>query len=394
MGSPDGEGGADAAGAPGVGRLVVPRRSLLKGAAVVGGSALLAACNPRGRSATSTTPRGIRLTDQRGETVVFDRPVTRIVTLPMPAASIVMGVDQTAQHVVGMHDASWVAIRDGIMGEIFPEALDVAHDVAAQDFSPNVESIVALEPDVVVQWADEGAGIITPLENAGLNVVGVTYGTQEDVNTWLTLFATMLGKPERAREMISRVDSQVAEVESLAAGQSAAPPKVLYFNRFADELKVAGRETYNDYYISLVGATNPASGDDGARGAGMVGVDVEQVLTWDPDVILLGNFDAAIPDDVYGDAVWQDVSAVRSRRVYKVPLGGYRWDPPSHESPLMWRWLSEIAFPGRISGDLRRQVRGYYRFLYGHTPTDAQLDTILWTDVNGKSANYQEFHAT
>lgn len=25
--------------------------------------------------------------------------------------------------------------------------------------------------------------------------------------------------------------------------------------------------------------------------------------------------------------------AVKSKRVYKVPLGGYRWDPPSQESP-------------------------------------------------------------
>lgn len=375
-------------------RPVLPRRSFLKGAAVLGGSALLAACSGDDRSTTTTRPRGITVTDQRGETIVFDRPVSRIVTVPMPAASIVVAVDRTAEHLVGMHDASWVAIRDGYLGEAFPDALDVAHDVATQEFAPNVESILALEPDVVVQWADEGAGIITPMENAGLKVVGVTYGTQQDVNAWLELFATMLGKPDRAGDMVGQIDSRIGEVESRAAGLPGPAPTVVYFNRFADELKVAGTDTYNDYYISLVGAANPASGEGGARGSGMVGVDLEQVLAWDPDVILLGNFDAAMPDDIYGDPVWQDVSAVRAQRVYKVPLGGYRWDPPSHESPLMCQWLSHLCHPReQQAGGLRADVADYYRFLYGQSPTEAQLDTILWSDVNGKSAHYEPFHA-
>ena len=51
----------------------------------------------------------------------------------------------------------------------------------------------------------------------------------------------------------------------------------------------------------------------------MVAVDVEQVVAWDPDVILLGNFDAAMPEDVYRSPAWRSLSAVRSRRVYKVP---------------------------------------------------------------------------
>ena len=75
-----------------------------------------------------------------------------------------------------------------------------------------------------------------------------------------------------------------------------------------------------------------------------------------------------MPQDIYADPVWQDVSAVRSRRVYKVPLGGYRWDPPGQESPLMWHWLTDIAFPRQQSG-LRGKVTEYFRFLYNHEPT-------------------------
>jgi iron complex transport system substrate-binding protein len=275
---------------------------------------------------------------------------------------------------------------------MFPSLLRVPHEIATSDFTPNVESILALNPDVVVQWSD--SALVAPLESAGLKVVGIkNNGTQDDVDAWAALFATMLGKPARARSMKTRSDKELAAVRGLSSSTAKNGPSILYFNRFAGGLKVAATSTYNDFYISLVGGTNPATGSSGVPGVGMVGVDVEQVLAWDPEVILLGNFDAAMPDDLYSNPVYANVSAVRSRRVYKVPLGGYRWDPPGQESALMWHWLSSIAHPGTGSSPLRDLMSSYYRFLYSYRLNDAQMNAILWTDVNGASAHYQQFDA-
>ena len=373
---------------------MVSRRSVLAAAAAIGGAAVLPGCgrDPDGARA-ATASRGVRLTDQRGAALTFDEPVTRVVTLPMPAAAMLVAVDSGADSLAGMHEASWAAMRDGVMGEMFPSALDVPHDIAGQEFAPNVEAILALDPDVVVQWGDKGSGIIAPLENAGMTVLGLRYGTLEDVTTWITLFAAMLGKRERGAEMTSRIAEEVARAESAAAAAPSPGPSVLYFNRFAEGLKVAGRGTYNDEYIALVGATNPATGPDGVGASGMVGVDVEQVLAWDPDIVLLGNFDSAVPDDLYSDPVWTNLSAVRSRRVYKVPLGGYRWDPPSQESPLMWRWLSQVAFPSQQPSELRGVMGEYYEFLYGQRPSEEQADRILQMGANAASAGYEQLFA-
>jgi iron complex transport system substrate-binding protein len=359
-----------------------------------GSAALLAGCGASG-TAPPSSPAGststISLTDQRGKTLSFARPVARVVTIPMPSASLLVAVDRSADHLAAMHNASWVAMRDGVMGAIFPAALDLPHDIATQDFTANVESIRALNPDVVVQWSD--GELIEPLEKAGLQVLGLkNSGTQEDVDTWVTMFAAMLGKPERATELKTRSDRELAEVKSLAAGRASKGPSILYFNRFTGGLKVAGANSYNDFYIKLVGASNPPTGKDPLAGAGMVGVDIEQVLRWDPEVILLGNFDAAMPQDIYSNPVWQNVAAVRSKRVYKVPLGGYRWDPPGQESPLMWHWLGDIAFPQQKSA-VRDKAAEYFRVLYNHALTKAELDRILWTAENGQSANYSQFDA-
>jgi len=381
------------------------RRSVLAAALYGGGALFLASCAPgntsppAGTAQSGTAPpgsasgsAGIQVTDQRGTVLSFDRPVTRVVTIPMPAASLLVAVDQGASHLAGMHNASWVAMRDGIMGTMYPEALNIPHDIATTDFTPNVESIRALNPDVVVQWSDPQ--LTAPLEQAGMKVLGITNsGTQQDVDTWTSLFATMLGQPDRAVQMKARSDEHQKSIEAEAAARAAGGPGIIYFNRFTGGLKVAGNGSYNDFYIKLVGAHNPATGPEGLQGKGMVGVDVEQVLAWNPEVILLGNFDEAMPGDLYGNPVWQSVSAVRSQRVYKVPLGGYRWDPPSQEAPLMWRWLSDISFPSGSRSALRDETSDYFDFLYRHRPSAPEMDKILWTDVNGASANYRQFDA-
>jgi len=368
--------------------LAIPRRSLLKGAVGLGAAAALAGCGST--TPARTNPRAIVFKDQRGITLTFDGPVRRIVTLPMPAAAILIAVDQSPRHLVGMIDASWTAVRDGTLGAMFPSALKIAHDVAGEDFSPNIESILALKPDVVVQWTNQGDAILAPLKNAGLPVLGVDYGTLADVDTWLRMFATLLGKPERGTAMNSRIDADHAQMTSEAATRTGRRPKVVYFLRFADGLQVAGADTFNNDYIKLVGAENAAEEITGGFGT----VDVEQVLRWDPDIMLLGNFDDALPKDVYENAVWKDVSAVRSRRVYRVPLGGYRWDPPSHETPLMWRWLADLAFPTRSVSSLRSAIDDDYAFLYGTRPTSTDIDKMLWTTANQASANYGQFRAS
>ncbi len=361
----------------------LPRRTLLQGAAALSALAVLPACGSDDSSTGALT-----LTDQRGKRLTLDGPAKRIVTLPMPAASIMVAVDRTADHLVGIHQASWVAAKDSILGTMFPAVLKIAHEVGSPEFAPNVEGILALEPDVVVQWASQGDEIVEPLENAGLQVLGVNYGTIKDVGEWFGMFSTLLGKPDRGRAMAARLDAERAAAEATAAKQTGRKPRVLYFLRYADELAVQGAGTFNEEYVRLVGAENVSSDVKG-----LATVDLEQVLDWDPDIVVLGNFDTAMPADIYEDRRWRGTTAVKERRVYRAPLGGYRWDPPSHESPLMWTWLSQIAFPDGSDGGLREKIVADYRYFYDHTPTAAEIDTMLWMEANGESADYDGFRA-
>lgn len=359
---------------------------LLLGACRAGG----ATRSPSSGAPASPAPSGaqragpITVQDQRGKTITLARPATRIVAIPFPAPSLLMAIDGSSDHVVGINPAAAQAIKGQLLGEILPGARSIASNVASETFVPNVEAILALKPDVVIQWGDRGPDIIAPIENVGLPVIGLKVGTQEDLATWMAIFGALLGKADRAAQIIAW---QHQQRDALQTGHPASTPpsKVLYFLRAKPDLNVSGAGTYNDYYIRLIGAENAA------MVTGMVSVGAEQILRWNPDVIVLGNFDSAVPADIYANTLWKEISAVKNRRVYKAPLGGYRWDPPSQESPLMWRWLAQLTYPDQIAGDLRQEIRQAYQLLYLMQPTDAQLDRILQLKVNEGAAYYDRF---
>lgn len=362
----------------------VSRRRLLAGALTATALALVStACGP---ADSASTDGGLTVRDLAGETVELAGPARRVVTIPLPAASMMVAVNGGPDVLAGMNSASRTAIEGTFLGETYPELLKVPTDVAGAEFAPNVESVLALNPDVVIQWGDLGPGIVAPLRNAGLPVAQLTYGTQKDLEGAITLYGELLGKRQRAEQIVNgmRASMRRLRAEVPEAGDDA--PSVLYLRGADNELVAAGGASYNHYVTELVGARNPAAGVNDVNAT----INTEQLLKWDPDIILLGNFGPTTPADLYRDPALSSLRAVKDRRIYKVPLGGYRWDPPSQESPLMWQWLAGLVHDTGAPG-LRDEVARQYAYLYGAEPTDAQLDTILQTKANASSRGYDDF---
>ena len=113
------------------------------------------------------------------------------------------------------------------------------------------------------------------------------------------------------------------------------------------------------------------------RQGGLANVSIEQVLLWDPDVIVTIDQDFAAT--VRSDPVWAPVQAVRDRprasvAEIAVRLGRF----PALGQPAD---RAVVAREDSLSGALSRgHARADARFLprfYHVTPTDAQIDRVL-----------------
>jgi iron complex transport system substrate-binding protein len=328
--------------------------------------------------------------DQRGASVKLEAAAERIVSIPIPHASIIMAVDRGPTRLVGIHPSARAAIEQGILRTIFPGSLAIRSDITSQGFMPNVETLLSLRPDVVVQWANQGPDLISAIERTGLPVVGVAYGTEAFIRGAITMYGDMIGRPERAGELLAFRDRMKASIDAVLSGvEESQKPRVLQLQAAMTTLQAAASGTYQDVVIGMAGGSNVAAGM-----REFPTINAEQVVAWAPDIILLNGFEAQLfPEHLYRNPLFAAVPAVRDRRVYKLPLGGQRWDPPSHESPLTWLWQAMLYHPDRVAMDLRAEMAVAYRLLYGHELTAAEIDGILFLARHDRAAGYERFHA-
>ncbi|QPT39684.1 corrinoid ABC transporter substrate-binding protein [Oligella ureolytica] len=333
-------------------------------------------------------------TDVTGQKIVLKAQPERIVTLPNPAAPTFIAIEGSSKRIVGMNQGSKRAFNNGMMSVMFPEALDISSDVVAESggWMPNVEGIAALEPDLVIQWGGRGDDLIAPLRNAGIPVAlmvgGGNNGTEELARENMRMAAEITGQTEKYNRLIEWRDEVINEITSaLAAADIKDKPSILHLRSAKSRLRATGEKSWQQTFIELVGAVNVADG---------VGVEkvvsIEQILEWDPDIIMLSSeeIDAGL-EVIYDHPLFSQLTAAKEKRVYKTPVGGYIWDSASHESPFTWMWLANLTHPEIFQFDLRAELPERFQLLYNYALSEAEIDQILRVEMNGEARGYQVF---
>lgn len=367
------------------------RRSFLGSALAAAAAATVAGCSgstdtaedAAGGSAASDGAGKITLTDQRGTQIELDAPAQKIVSAVIPAPAIIAAVDGSWDRIVGINQSTLDANKVGIIKKIYPDSVKTPV-IASRDFTPNMEEILATDPDLVVQWGDRGDDITAPIEQAGYPIVGLEYGTQEFLEKWISMFGTAIGKDDRAKDIIDWMHSEADAVSKQVKKLDEGSPRMLSLSYSDQALSVSTGTDYIQYVCDLTGLTNVAKDAKVADGVATV----EQILDWDPEIIFLSAFDPATPDDVYADDRLSEVSAVRDKRVYRAPLGVYRWQVPCAESPLFWNWVAALGYPGKYEIDLPTEMKKQTTYLYNYDLSDEDVELVLRNDINAGSADY------
>jgi iron complex transport system substrate-binding protein len=111
--------------------------------------------------------------------------------------------------------------------------------------------------------------------------------------------------------------------------------------------------------------------------AGLVTVSFEQVLLWNPEVIL--TTDPNFWKSAWTDPRWRAVSAVEQKRVYlspHLPFGWFDFPPGANRLLGLW-WAGKLLYPQTFDVDLRAKVTEFHRLFYHREPSAAQLDALL-----------------
>lgn len=386
------------------GRKTLKKYGLVAAAAL---TMLLAACNndkeetqnktepevEEQSSELQTTKEEKLVVDQLGREVTVPNLIERVVTGGiLPYFSTWYVATNSTKEIVGMHPNSYNAAKHSMLGKMSPDVLK-ADTSFIQNGEVNVEELMKVNPQLYIEIATDEKSI-NKVTEAGIPVVAlkaIDAAAAEPLatfNSWLEVTSQITGTTERANRFLEegkKVQAQLDE-KLKAIEEKDKPRAMMLFRHNEKSITIGGKNFFGNQWLNATGAIDVAENDI----QGQKEVNMEQIYAWNPDIIFITNFTETQPADLLENKVdgqdWSQVKAVQEGKVYKIPLGIYRWFPPSGDAPLMLKWLAQKNHPTLFDYKIEDEIKAYYKDFYEFDVTDEDIQAIL--NPSSEAAKY------
>ena len=247
----------------------------------------------------------ITFTDALGNKVVLTNSAQRIVSLAPSITEILFEIGAGGQ-VVGRTDyCNYPA-----------EVLSLPSIGGFSAESISLESIIALEPDLVIGGSIYQAEIIKALQEAGIPAFVSQPASLAEIKDSLSLFGQITGRADEAAavadEMQARIDAVTQAVSSVPADQRPA----VFYEVWHEPLMSANGKTVVGELIELAGGVNIFAGLPDEYPT----VSVEQIVEVDPKFIIgpSSHSDQLTTEMIGAREGWGDMYAVKNNAIYIV----------------------------------------------------------------------------
>lgn len=324
-------------------------------------------------------PETVSFTDSCGRTVELPARIDRIAPSG-PMAQIVLFA-LAPEKFVGIA-SKWSAETEQFVQTEYYNLPVLGQLYGSSAGELNLETLAAAAPQVIIDIGEPKKSIVedmdTITEQLGIPAVHIDAYTASMGDTYRML-GQLLGKPEEAAALADYCDGVYADTVSLMDRVGEDRANVLYIS--GDQgLNVIARDSYHAEVLDLMTNNLAVVDAPSSKGTGNE-VDMEQILLWNPDVLIFA------PQSVYaavgGDSTWQELDAVKSGSYYEVPFGPYNWMgfPPSVNRYMGMLWLSALLYPEQSGVDLYAQAQRYYELFYHCQITREQYDALTANSI-------------
>ena len=296
------------------------------------------------------------ITDHAGREVTIEEEPETIISGYYITTSMLIGLGQ-AEKLVGVENTPE---KRPVYGLSAPEVLHLPTLGTVKEF--DLEKCAAIAPDLVIlpyKLKD-----ITPsLEQLEIPVLVVKPETQELLAETIEMLGDAADCAETADAMQDFIHAELADLETALAEEEIP---AVYLGGNSSLLSTAGPEMYQHNLIANGGGRNVA---EELTDTYWAEISYEQLLAWDPEVIILAADASYSVEDVLNDKVLADCTAVKNGAVYRLPNEIECWDSPVPASVLGSLWLASVlheeAYPME---QYEAAVKEFYETFYNFTP--------------------------
>lgn len=236
---------------------------------------------------------------------------------------------------------------------------------------------------------DEGdASDADDLQNqTGIPVV-VLDGTFDQTAHCYERLGEILGMQEEAQVMADYCTKTAEEVAAAVATIPEDERVTVYYAEGPEGLQTEPSNSTHALVFELAGAKNVAEGIEAQGGSGKTAVSLEQVLAWNPEVIIAWDdqrFEGGADELIRTDPNWSTIQAVQDGRVYTMCQTPFSWldRPPAVNRFIGLQWLTNLLYPEAYDIDIVETIKEFYNMFYHRDLTDDQVKELLGNSYQG-----------
>ncbi|MEU1350527.1 iron-siderophore ABC transporter substrate-binding protein [Streptomyces sp. NPDC005795] len=288
------------------------RHGLLAGSLAVTAALALSACGSSDSSDAGSGGGTHTVKTAMGDVAVPDAP-KRVVVLDTAEldSALTLGVKPVG--------ATHADVESGFLNYLPEEQLAGIKDVGAM-MTPNLESIAALKPDLILT-----SKIRHGDKYAELKKIAPTVMTENTGYTWkenFQLHADALGKKAEAKMVTDDYASHTADITKALGGKEKTAATEVNMVRFVEgaDIRIYGKQNYIATILADVGLGRPAITDK-AKDGFSYDVSPEKIDLADADVVFhstYGDPEKSKETQTTGSGLWKNMSAVKGGKVFNV----------------------------------------------------------------------------
>ena len=253
------------------------------------------------------------------------------------------------------------------------------------NYELNDEAVIAANPTIAINSGKINDAMVSDCdalsESLGIPVVAVDNELNNSAEAF-RFMGELLGVEDHAEELAQYAEQVFTDINALSDIPEEKKVSV-YFGNGEDSLETAPRGSQHAQIFDVINAVNVADLElgDGSR----VQISAEQLLAWDPDVIVVNGEPKAdksgssAAEDILSNPDYASLKAVQDQKVYGTPNAPFSWvDRPAGPNRLIgMRWFSALIYPEYIKCDINEEIHKFFDLFYHVDLSDEQLENVL-----------------
>ncbi len=355
------------------------------------------ASTPASEAADSQTPESseaaasdgtVEIVDMGGRTLTIPSPENLERIYPTGSTALMLLYTLAPDKMTAAPSSTGSAFTEEQKKFVTEEVWDLPSygTMSGSNGSLNLEAIKNADVQVILSM---GTSTITETDiseaddlQAQLDIPVVLFsGEMADYAEAYRLLGKIIDREEDAEKIIAYTSDIVEKVEAVAAQVPEEERVTLYYAEGDDGLATEPASSNRSYVFNTAGAINVAQ-VDAKSGFGQSAVSMEQILSWNPQIIITQGTSNAY-ETILSDPNWATIDAVKNGRVYKMPDLPYSWAdrPPSVNRFIGLHWMANLLYPDLYDIDIVDVAIDYYKVMYHVDVTREDMEALLANSI-------------